>query len=73
MFEIISQFSLTIQTPAFVPIYTEDGVFVRNPAVGYPHSMLATLCSEKNAGLFGKACFWAHGELGSNITIVDNE
>lgn len=73
MFEIITELALVNQTPGFVPIYTEDGSLVQNPAVGYPHSMLATICSEKNAGLLGQACFWAHGEIKSNITVLDNE
>lgn len=62
-----------IQTPGFVPIYTEDGTTVKNPAVGYPHSMFAVSCSEENAGLAGEACFWAHGDINANITILDNE
>lgn len=73
IFEIIAESSVTVQTPTIVPIYSEDGITVKNPAVGYAHSMLATVCSEENAGLLGKACFYAHGELKSNITVLDNE
>ncbi|XP_037029702.1 L-gulonolactone oxidase 5-like isoform X2 [Bradysia coprophila] len=72
-FEIAAQSSLVRDTPGFVPIYTEDGITVENPAVGFPHSMFAASCSEANAGLGGPSCFWAHGDINSNITIVDNE
>lgn len=72
-FEITAAASLLVETPGFVPIYTEDGTSVENPAVGYPHSMFAAFCSEDDAGLSGTACFWAHGDIDANITIVDNE
>ncbi|KAJ6635180.1 L-gulonolactone oxidase 2 [Pseudolycoriella hygida] len=71
--ELITRYSLTTQTLGTLPIYSEDRVFIYNPAVGYPHSMLATICSEKPAGLLGTACFWAHGDLNANMTILDNE
>lgn len=67
------QLAVHAQTLLFPPIYTEDGTIVSNPAVGYAHSMLAAVCSEENAGLLDQACFFAHGETGSNITVVDNE
>lgn len=73
LFEIMGESSLLIQTPGFVPIYTEDGTLVKNPAVGYPHSMFASFCSEENAGFSGTSCFWAHGDINSNTTILDNE
>lgn len=72
-FEFITESSLWIQTPGSVPIYTEDGVLVQNPAIGDPHLMFSPVCSEDSAGLLGTACFWAHGDLNANITVLDNE
>lgn len=62
-----------VHTTNIIPIYTEDDIFLENPAVGYPHSMLATFCKEYNAGFSGVSCFWSHGDLNSNMTVLDNE
>ncbi|KAG4080041.1 hypothetical protein HA402_006353 [Bradysia odoriphaga] len=72
-FEIAAQSSLVRDTPGFVPIYTENGNTVKNPAVGFPHLMFAASCSEASAGLGGPSCFWAHGDINSNMTILDND
>lgn len=61
------------QVPDMIPIYTEDTIFLKNPAVGFPHLMFGPVCSEEDAGFAGVACFWAHGDINSNITILDNE
>ncbi|XP_037042731.1 probable L-gulonolactone oxidase 6 [Bradysia coprophila] len=73
VFELISLAHVVSQTPGLTPFYSENGIFVNNPAVGYPSDMLAAVCSEENAGLLGKACLWAHGDLKSNMTGLDNE
>lgn len=65
--------SLVLDTPGFVPIYTENGYSVENPAVGYPHSMFSAFCDENDAGYSGISCFWAHGDINANLTILDNE
>lgn len=72
-FEILTESGIWTQTPGVVPIYTEDGFSVKNPAVGYPHQMYSSVCSENSAGLLGTACLWAHGDIHSNITVLDNE
>lgn len=61
------------QTPGFVPIYTEDGKTFKDNAVGNPYLMFSPVCSEENVGLGGLSCWWGHGDIKSNITIVDNE
>lgn len=33
--EFLLELGLWTQTPDFVPIHTEDGILVKNPAVGY--------------------------------------
>lgn len=71
--EFLLELSLYVQTPDFVPIYTTDGAFVRNPAVGYPTQMFSPICSEEPTNLLGEACVWAHGNIHSNITLLDNE
>ncbi|KAJ6649986.1 L-gulonolactone oxidase 5 [Pseudolycoriella hygida] len=71
--EILAKSSLFAQTPGFVPIYSEDGVLLQNPAIGFPNEMLSSVCSEENSGLTGKACVWAHGDLHANLTALDNE
>ena len=71
--EFLLQLALWTQLPDFVPIYTENGLTVKNPAVGYPHKMFSPICSETSKGLLGEACVWAHRHINSNITILDNE
>lgn len=71
--ELIAQLSLVAQAPGLVPIYTEDGIFVENPAIGYPDSMLASTCSEEDAGLAKTACLWAHEDIGSSMAALDVE
>jgi L-gulonolactone oxidase len=45
-------YALLRDTPYFVPIYTEDGETVKNPAVGYYDQMFAPTCrSESNYAL----------------------
>ncbi len=70
-FEIMAKSSLLVQTPGFTPIYTEDGISVKNPAVGYPHSMFAASCTEDSVGFAGQSCFWAHGDIDANMTVLD--
>lgn len=65
--------TLYTQVPDFVPIYTEDGYTVENPAVGYFDKMFAPTCVDGPNGLHGLQCIWAHGEVNSNLTILDNE
>lgn len=71
--EFLLELTLWIQTPDFVPIYTEDGLFVKNPAIGFPHEMFSPICSEVSTNILGEACVWAHGHLNANITVLDNE
>lgn len=71
--ELIAQLSLVAQAPGLVPIYTEDGKLVENPAIGYPHSMLAATCSEEDAGLTNTACLWAHEDIDSSMVALDVE
>lgn len=66
-------YSILYAVPGSTPTYTEDGITRENPAVGYSNVMLASSCSEEDAGLFGKACLWAHGDLDANMTAMDNE
>jgi len=61
--------SLLKNTPLFVPIYTEDGRTVVNPAVGYYDLMFAPTC--RDDGQTDLQCVWAHP--GFNLTILDNE
>lgn len=71
MIEYFNQLTLLVQIPDFVPIYTEDGFFVQNPAVGYYDLMFAPICYDEPQGFLKQACPWSHGENG--ITFVDNE
>jgi len=54
-------------TPDFVPIYTEDGVKLENPAVGYYDDMFAPICNSSGS----LQCPWFHGP--NNLTLLDNE
>jgi len=67
--EVYFQNTLLRQTPLFVPIYTEDGVTVQNPATGYYDLMFAPTCRDDGQSIY--QCVWAHHGL--NITILDNE
>lgn len=60
-----------VQTPLWVPIYTEDGLIVQNPATGYYDKMFAPICLDKPQGRLREACVWSHNN--NNITILDNE
>ncbi len=71
--EFLNELSLWTQTPGFVPIHTEDGLIVSNPAIGYPQPMFSPICSEAPTNVLGEACAWAHGHINANITILDNE
>lgn len=69
----MSGVSLVQQVPGIVPVYTTDGTLFENPAVGYAHSMLSTICSETDAGYLGISCMYAHGDINSNVTVLDVE
>lgn len=71
--EILAESSILYQTPGFAPIYTENGITIENPAVGFPHLMLSASCSEEDAGLLGEACLWSHGDINANLSALDNE
>lgn len=66
------QTTLWTTVPDFVPIYTEDGVTVVNPAVGYYDKMFAPVCND-GPGNGPLQCAWGHGNVHANITILDNE
>lgn len=53
--------------------YTEDGLNVKNPAVGYPLEMVTSICSEVPTRKLGDSCIWAHGNINANLTILDHE
>jgi hypothetical protein len=72
LFEGLTKSSLIEETPGFVPIYTEDGSSVSNPAVGNYDEMFAPTCREDETP-DGLECPWAHGKVGSNLTLLDNE
>jgi hypothetical protein len=59
--------TLYTKVPDYVPIFTEDGSSVQNPAVGFPHRMLAATC--KNTGWY--QCPWLH--MPEDQHYVDNE
>ncbi len=69
--EYAMQLTLLIQTPYFVPIYTEDEYTLKNPAIGYYDQMFAPICYDDERGALLSACVWAHGD--NAITILDNE
>ncbi|XP_037041555.1 L-gulono-1,4-lactone dehydrogenase-like isoform X3 [Bradysia coprophila] len=71
--EFLLASSLWTQTMSYVPIYTEDGVYVQNPAIGFPQSMLSTTCSEDSNRFLGEACPWAHGHINANMTLLDSK
>lgn len=70
MLEYYLELALLIKIPDFVPIYTENGIKVQNPAVGYYDLMFAPICYDEPQGLLGAACPWSHQ---NEITFVDNE
>lgn len=63
--------SLVEQTPEMLPIYTEDGSTVQNPAVGYAHLISSSICSDSPQGSKGAACADSHGA--DSLTTLDNE
>ncbi len=69
--EYYLELALLIKIPDFVPIYTEDGIKVQNPAVGYYDLMFAPTCYDEPQGILGAACPWASDQNG--ITFVDEE
>lgn len=71
--ELLEKFAFVTLTPEHEPYFTEDGITFPNPAVGYSHLMVASICSEGPAGPLGTACTWDHGDVGANITLLDNE
>jgi hypothetical protein len=62
-----SLLTLNRTVPDFPPIYSEDGVRVKNPAVGYYHRMFAPICKETG----WRRCPWHHGP--DSIRLLDNE
>lgn len=71
MLEYYMELTLLTKVPDFVPIYTEDGIFVQNPAVGYYDLMFAPICYDKPQGFLRTACPWSHNTNG--VTFVDSE
>jgi len=69
VFEKYFMSTLHKQTQLFVPIFTEDGDTVTNPAVGYYDLMTAPTCRENGSQQL--KCLWSH--QGFNLTILDNE
>lgn len=67
----VVELALVMPIPLWVPIYTEDGITTKNPAVGYYDVMFAPVCYDTPQGLLGEACFWDHGP--NNQTVLDNE
>ncbi len=63
--------SLIQQVPAMAPIYTEDGINVQNPAVGYPHRISSPICDVIPQGPHQAACRDSHGEY--SISTLDYE
>lgn len=63
--------SLTRKAPEMAPIYTEDGVDVVNPAVGYPHMISSPICYSDPQGPNQAACPESHGA--NSITTLDYE
>jgi len=67
--ERITQTSLIRDIPLLLPIYTEDGSTVQNPAVGYYDAMFSPTCrDDDNARL---KCLWAH--KGFELSILNVE
>lgn len=60
-----------MQVLDWVPIYSEDGFVLQNPAVGYYDVMFAPTCTDTAQGVLGTACPWDHGP--NNMTFLDNE
>lgn len=57
--------------PGQKPFYTEDGKTDLDPAVGYPHVMLASVCSN-TPDANNASCLWSHKGIKS-AEILDNE
>lgn len=69
--EMITEPPLVSQQSGSQPFYSEDGINLVNPAVGYPSQMLASVCSH-TPDAYGRSCLWSHGATNS-IEVVDNE
>ncbi|XP_037045984.1 probable L-gulonolactone oxidase 4 [Bradysia coprophila] len=69
--ENFMKFSLVQNAPEMVPIFTEDGINVVNPAVGYPHMISSPTCYSKPQGPNQAACPDSHGA--NSITTLDYE
>lgn len=52
--------------PNTQPFYTNDEITFLNPAVGYPHEILASICSEET-GPLRVGCVWAHGQYSTEF------
>jgi len=65
--QALLQATLLETVPDFAPIYTENGITVKMPAVGFYHRMFAPICHEHGFS----QCPWFHGPF--NITQLDNE
>ncbi len=63
--------SLVEQAPEMAPIYTQDGIIVLNPAVGYPHLISSPICYSDPRGPNQAACPDSHGD--NSITTLDYE
>lgn len=68
-FAVNSEQSLYRTVPGNEPYYTYNGTDFPNPAVGYPHEMLASVCSDDDPK--GMNCIWSHVHYSTNIK--DNE
>lgn len=66
-----AKLSLIEQTPEMAPIYTEDGITVQNPAVGYAHFISSPICNGSPQGPNGAACPDSQGA--NSLTTIDNE
>lgn len=71
IFEYYLELALLIKVPDFVPIFTENGLTVQNPAIGYYDLMFAPICYDKPKGFLATACPWPDNDNG--VTFVDNE
>lgn len=69
LLEYYFELALMVKIPDFVPIFTEDGFSVQNPAVGYYDLMFAPICYNKPQGLLSATCPWDR----NGVTFVDNE
>jgi hypothetical protein len=59
--------SLYTNVPDTIPIYSENGITVQNPAVGFYHHMYSPICHSEG----WVQCPWLHGD--NHASILDNE